>query len=138
MGAPAPGARVATVARSRRGLDAERLGVRGPARAEHLDREQLRLVPGDERRGPGERLLGPQRGAQAGQRERQRAAAAAGGGEHEPHDLALRERLRPGQLVAGVAVGGASSAASRQSAASSAQIGCVRAIPRPTSGTAGR
>ena len=52
--------------------------------------------------GAGERLLGAQRGAQAGQRERQRAPAAAGGGEHEPHDLALGERLRAGQLVARV------------------------------------
>ena len=48
-----------------------------PRVAEHLDGEQLRLVPGDERGRPGERLLGPQRGAQAGQRQRQRAAAAA-------------------------------------------------------------
>ena len=58
-------------------LDAERLGVPGPARGQHLDREQLRLVPGDQGGRAGQRLLGPQRGAQAGQRQRQRAPAAA-------------------------------------------------------------
>ena len=122
----------------RRGVTPSASASAVPRALKHLDREQLRLVPGDQRGRAGERLLGAQRGAQAGERERQRAPAAARRGEHEPHDLALRERLRPGELVAAWPSGGASSAASTQSAMSSAQIGCVRAIPRPTSGTAGR
>ena len=61
----------------RRGVTPSASAPAVPRRAEHLHREQLRLVPGDERRGAGERLLGPQRGAQAGERERQRAPAAA-------------------------------------------------------------
>ena len=45
VGAPAPvsGARTS---RTRRGRHAERVGVRRPARAEHLDRQHLRVVPG--------------------------------------------------------------------------------------------
>ena len=71
-----------------------------------------------------------QQRADDGQRHRQQPAAAMGGAQDEPGDVAVGQHVGAGQLVAGVAPASpASSTRMTQSATSSAQIGCVRALP---------
>ena len=78
-GAPvgAPAARQPRTSAIRRGWTPSASASSRPARGEHLHGQQLRLVPGDQRRRAGQRLLGLQRGAQA---RPAGAAACAGGG----------------------------------------------------------
>ena len=65
----------------RRGVTPSASAPSVPRRAEHLDGQQLRLVPGQQRGGAGERLLGA-----AARRAGRRAgsAARAGGGPRRP------------------------------------------------------
>ena len=133
------GAGTPTAGRRRRGAVGRRAPRRpGPARAEHLHRQHLGSSQVTSDAGPASvssacsAARSPASGSGTVRRRRPLA------GQHEPDEFALGERLRPRELVADVALGRVLERRDHAVGTSSAQIGCVRAMPRPTSGTSGR
>ena len=108
-----------------RGGDAERLGVGGPARGRHRGGRARGLVPGQQRRGAGQRLVAAQdgRAASAG------GNAGRGGRRRERANARQLSSCGPASSWRACAAGAASSAASTHAATSSAQIGWTRASP---------
>ena len=141
LGAPAP-ARAARPAPStsaiRRGRTPSASRSAAPRAREHRHGEHQRLVPGRERRRAGQRLAGPQ--------QRRAAPRAASGTSRRRRPAARSTSSTTSRWVSSSGpasssrswpCGPRSSAATTPSAASSAHSGCVRAAPRPVSGTAG-